>query len=84
MTRSGTVLTSLSPVGVSGAGWGIYREGGGLTLKCLGVLAGTRWLVGDARTGAVRLVSEEAAEQPTVWQVRVWSRGTSPTKAARP
>jgi len=78
LTRISRVITSPSPVGASGAGWGIYREGGGITLKCLGTVAGGRWLVGDARDNTVRLVSEEAADGATVWQVRVWSRTTEP------
>lgn len=72
-TMNGTVVTALSPVGVSGAAWGLYREGAGFALKCLGKVRGPRWLTEDAGGSQVSLAEEETAGL-TIWQVRIWSR----------
>ena len=72
-TISGKVGLALSPTGVSGTAWAIYREPGGHTLKCLGKAKGVRWLMADSAAKEVALV-DDTATQPTVWNVRVWHR----------
>ena len=81
-TITGRVGLALSPTGVSGTAWALYREPAGYMLKCLGKAKGVRWLVAVHGEGQVALV-DDAATQPTVWEVRVWHRGPKPSGAQK-
>ena len=75
-TRRHNVLLALSPAGVSGAHWALYREGAGFTFKCLGKAPGTRWLVtGPERSVALAAAAENA---PSLWQIHVWHKAPRP------
>ena len=77
-TRRHNVLLALSPAGVSGAHWALYREGAGFTFKCLGKAPGTRWLVtGPERSVALAAAAENA---PSLWQIHVWHKAPRPEK----
>jgi len=72
-TPKGYVLLRLSPNGVSGASWGVYREGAGFNLKCLGRTKGSRWLVAGQENGVALAEVPEIA--PSLWQICVWHKG---------
>jgi hypothetical protein len=75
-TYSGKVLLVLNPAGVSGAHWAVYREGTGFTFKCLGKVAGNRWLSTAPNRQVALVATTEKA--PVVWQIYVWHKGAPP------
>ena len=74
-TRNGKVALALSPHGVSGSSWALYRKAAGVNLKCLGSVAGVRWLIATA-PDAVGLAAKPEGEA-SQWQIYVWSRSKS-------
>ena len=80
-TLSGRVALALSPNGVSGASWGVYREGTGVNFKCLGKAEGVRWLT-TAGTGRVALAAEPEG-LPALWQVQLWKKSPTAGTAAQ-
>ena len=71
-TLDGRVVLALSPNGVSGASWGVYREGGGVNLKCLGKARGVRWLVATEKQQVALAAEPEGLA--ALWQVQVWRK----------
>lgn len=71
-TPKGYVVLRLSPSGVSGASWAVYRDQAGYNLKCLGRTRGARWLAA-APQGAIALALDTDTPA-TRWQIIVWRK----------